>query len=58
MKCKIEGDKAIIRKEDIEAAIAHYEGIKNLHRSQWRQLVYYGKIDILFDILKQFDEQE
>lgn len=58
MKCKIEGDKAILRKEDIEATIAYYEELSKQYRSQWRRLVYYGKIDILFDILKQFDEQE
>ena len=57
MKCKIDGDNVILRKEDIEAEIIRYEELLHKHRSQLRRLLYYGKIDILSDMLKAFNEE-
>ena len=57
IECKIEGDKIILRKEDIEAEVARLEELLHKHRSQLRRLLYYGKIDILTDLLLEFDKE-
>ena len=57
MKCKIEGDSAILLKEELERMAEHYRRLMARHRSQLRRLFYAGKVDIIVDILKQFENQ-
>ena len=58
MKCKIEGNKAILLREDLEQMAEYYRELMNKHRSQLRRLFYAGRLDVITDILKQFEELE
>ena len=58
MKCRIDNDKAVLLKEDLENRRDHYRMLMDKHRSQLRRLFYAGKVDLLTDILKQFETEE
>jgi hypothetical protein len=56
MECKIDGNKAILLKEDLERKAEHYWDLSTKYRATFRRLYYLGKRDVVIDILKQFEE--
>ena len=55
---QIEGDKAILTKEQIEKKVAYYDELIDKHRSFIRRAYYHGMKDAYYDILKNFYDEE
>lgn len=59
---KIDGDFITISKSDIEEWIEHYEKIGNEEKEHgcptWRSWFYWGKREVLVDLLKHFPDKE
>ena len=58
MNCLIQGNKVILLKEELEKMAEQNKELMSKHRSQLRRLFYAGRLDVITDILKQFEELE